>query len=308
MALAGASVVRVSPHSLTRSPHPPIVAPTLPSRPFFPLNPIVWTLCLPPLTFLGATPLCRPDSSTMVPTRAALAVVAVASLVAAATGTGTATPPTPTPKMMRVTRGGADCISRWFVTDYVDTAWVWKDVTECCAAPPKPVTTSTTTGDQTCTVTVASCGTYLTPTMKCGRNMCTVTDCVTAPPGLDIGVAEAPAAGCPPRPMPMHTRFVKATGERCVKDWSACGAVVARGGGGCTWKDCDVFRCKAPCEATKPMPKSMLRRSEGKICSSAWWPVKSFVDNSSDFQSCSWTWKDVDLCYCDTGKPKWEKC
>ncbi|KAK1866689.1 hypothetical protein I4F81_009205 [Pyropia yezoensis] len=244
--------------------------------------------------------------STMAPPRTVLAVVAVAALVAVTAGSRLGTPPTPAPKVMMVTRGGADCISRWFVTDYVDTTWVWTDVTECCAAPPAPVTTTTTSGGKTCKTTVASCGTYLTPTMKCGRNMCTTTDCVGAPPGLDIAVADAPAAGCPPRPMPMHTRYVKANGERCIKDWSACGAVTA--GGKCIWKDCDEFKCKAPCAATKPMPKNMISRSPGKVCSSAWWPVTAKVDNGSDAQSCTWTWKDVEHCHCDTGKPKWEKC
>jgi len=209
---------------------------------------------------------------------------------------------------MKVTKGGASCISRWFVTGYVDSKWVWKDVTECCPPAPAPVVKTSKAGSKKCTETVATCGTYLTPTMKCGWNMCTTTDCVTAPGGLPVSASRAPAAGCPPRPLPMHTRFVKANGERCVKDWSACGAV-RTASGACVWKDCDVFKCKAPCVATKPMGKSMVTRPvPGKICSSAWWPVSATVNMSNDFMSCTWAWKDVEECYCNTGAPKWTKC
>ncbi|GAB0489226.1 hypothetical protein MMPV_000443 [Pyropia vietnamensis] len=111
----------------------------------------------------------------------------------------------------------------------------------------------------------------------------------------------------PTRPISMHNRFVKANGERCTKDWSACGAVT-NASGKCAWKDCDVFKCMALCEALKPMPKSMMNRKPGKVCMSAWWPVPSRVDNSSDHQSWSWTWKDVKLYYCDAGEPKWGTC
>ncbi|OSX71584.1 hypothetical protein BU14_0520s0004 [Porphyra umbilicalis] len=247
------------------------------------------------------------------PARAALVALTLAAFV---TEAAAAPPPTPTPKAMKVFKGGAFCAFEWFGSG--SFRWLWKDVTESCTPAPAPVIKTSKAGSKKCTETVASCGTYRTPTKKCGWNMCTTTDCVTAPSGLPVSASRAPAAGCPPRPLPMHTRFVKANGERCVKDWSACGAV-RTASGACVWKDCDVFKCKAPCVATKPMGKSIVApvtigtRPETidlprKVCSSGRWPVSATVNMSNDLMSCTWAWKDWEVCYCKTGAPLWTKC
>ncbi|OSX77980.1 hypothetical protein BU14_0126s0019 [Porphyra umbilicalis] len=222
-------------------------------------------------------------------------LLVAATLMAVATGaTATTSPPgpTPTPKTMKITKdSGEECISKWFVTGYADGKWVWEDVDICC--PPRPMTKTMIVfrGGKRCTSTWAACDRELNAADKCVWKICDVTDC------------ETPV--CPPKPMEMKRRFVRATGERCVSRWYACGKIIEHGR--CTWKGCDVVTCKPPCPP-KPVTKSMVRRAPKKICSSAWWAYKLTVDNSTDAQTCKWLWKDVEECYCDTGAPKWTKC
>jgi len=222
-------------------------------------------------------------------------LLAAATLMAVATGTAATTSPpgpTPTPKTMKITKdSGEECISKWFVTGYADGKWVWADVDICC--PPRPMTKTMIVfrGGKRCTSTWEACDRELSAANKCVWKICDVTDC------------EEPV--CPPKPMEMKRRFVRATGERCVSRWYACGKKIEHGR--CTWKGCDVVTCKPPCPP-KPATKNMVRRAPKKVCTSAWWAYKLTVDNSTDAQTCKWLWKDVEVCYCDTGAPKWTKC
>lgn len=226
-----------------------------------------------------------------------LAIVAVAAVAAAAATATTAaattpTGPTPTPKTMKFTKDtGEECISKWFVTGRGPAGWVWADVDTCCPPRPTPKAMTVYQGGKKCLSSWFVCDRQLDAAGTCAYKWCDVTDCDT------------PA--CPPKPMDMKRRFVRANGERCIARWFACGKKYT--GGVCGWKGCDVVSCKPRCPA-KPKTKSMVRRTATKVCSSAWWAWKLVVDNSTDAQTCKWLWRDVETCYCDTGAPKWTKC
>lgn len=229
---------------------------------------------------------------------AALATVAIASATAAAAAGQTpsaAGGPRPTPKMMLVTRaGGRACIERWWPTHRRrDGSWAWADATTCCPSRPAPQTIVSYQKGRRCTSTRQVCGRRLNEAKECTWRWCTSNPPVCAEPV------------CPPKPAVMKTRWVTATGERCVKTWSACGRVLLRGK--CTWKGCDVVKCAPPCP--KPRAKTMKSQTYNRVCMEHWWPTRLSVDTSHDGMTCRWAWTDRRECWCRDGvKVAFKKC
>lgn len=221
-----------------------------------------------------------------------LAVTAVVAAAVATSAAATGFGPTPTPKTMKFTKDtGEECISKWFVTGRGPSGWIWEDVDTCCPPRPTPKAMTVFRGGKKCLSRWFVCDRQLNDAGVCAYKWCDVIDCETPK--------------CPPKPMEMIRRFVRATGERCISRWFACGKKFS--GGVCSWKGCDIVTCKPPCPP-KPTPKSMTRRTPTKVCTSAWWAWKLVVDNSSNAQTCKWLWRDIETCYCDTGAPTWTKC
>jgi len=227
---------------------------------------------------------------------AAVATAAtVAALAPAAASAQTASKPWPTPKVMKfIDDNGAACINTWWVSGTKDGKYVWSDKIACCPNPmPTPKTMKVWRNNVQCTSKWTVDDRELNADRNCVWKWYDQTTC-------------PPQPACPPMPMVMKTRWVKATGERCVKTWSACGKKISWGK--CTWKGCDRVRCKPACP--KPAPKTMKLKTPTRVCIDNWWPTKLSVDNTNDGQSCKWTWGDHKECYCKVSatSAEWKKC
>lgn len=219
--------------------------------------------------------------------------VALAASAPAPAAAQSTSEPWPKPKQMKFTDvNGAACINAWWVSGTKDGRYVWSDKIACCPPAPPAKTMKVWRGNRRCTSRWVVADRELNGDRNCVWKWHDSTWC-------------PPEPTCPPMPMEMKTRWVKATGERCTKTWKACGKKMSWGK--CTWKGCDYVKCLPPCP--KPMAKTMRIDTPTRVCVDNWWPTKLSVDKRDDLMHCKWAWADHKQCYCKDGNnATWKKC